>query len=54
MSFRLCYFKTKQALSGGVAKFLDDLNRSYGSGVLTSHFEPQEFKRFMKWLINTF
>ena len=51
---RVCYFKTKQALSGGISKFLDDLNKSYGSGVLTSDFEPHEFKSFLKWLIKNY
>jgi hypothetical protein len=49
--FRLCYFRTNKALSGGVTPFLEDLNKTFGSGVFTSDSETQELKCFLKWLI---
>ena len=29
--FRVCYFRTTKALSGGVTPFLEDLNKTFGS-----------------------
>ena len=42
MYFRVCYFRTAKALSGGSTPFLEDLNKTFGSGVLTCDFEAQE------------
>ena len=52
--FRLCFFRSKGAISGGQSKFMDDLNKSYSSGVLTSDFDPHEFKCFIKWQIKNY
>lgn len=52
--FRVCYFRNKKVLCGGVPKFLEELNRSYGAGVLTCEFDPQEFRAFLKWLMKNF
>ena len=41
-------------MSGGPGKFLEELNRSFGSGVLTSTLEPQEFRIFLKWLMKNY
>ena len=38
----------------GGGKFLDDLNSTFGSGVLTCDFEGHEFKAFMKWLMKNY
>jgi len=51
---RMCYFRFQKAFSGGVGKFLGDLNSTYGSGVLTCEFDPQEFKAFMKWFMRNY
>lgn len=53
-SCRVCYFRIHKAISGGSGKFLDDLNTSFGSGVLTCDFEGHEFKAFMKWLMKNY
>lgn len=50
----MCYFGIQRALSGGQGKFLDDLNVTYGSAVLTCDFEGPEFKAFLKWLMNNY
>lgn len=34
--------------------FLEDLNATYGSGVLTCDYEGQEFKAFLKWLMKNY
>ena len=52
--FRVCYFRTTKALSGGVTPFLEDLNKTFGSGVLTCDFETQELKCFLKWIIKNY
>lgn len=50
---RQCYFRIQRALSGP-GKFLEDLNTTYGSGVLTCDYEGQEFKAFLKWLMKNY
>ena len=50
---RQCYFRIQRALSGP-GKFLEDLNATYGSGVLTCDYEGQEFKAFLKWLMKNY
>lgn len=50
----MCYFRIHKAISGGSGKFLDDLNTSFGSGVLTCDFDGHEFKAFMKWLMKNY
>lgn len=52
--FRVCYFRTAKALSGGATPFLEDLNKTFGSGVLTCDFEAQELKCFLKWMIKNY
>ena len=51
---RICYFRIQRALAGGQGKFLEDLNSTYGSGVLTCDFEGPEFKGFLKWLMKNY
>ena len=34
--------------------FLEDLNVTYRSGVLTCDFEVPEFKAFLKWLMKNY
>ena len=50
---RQCYFRIQRALSSP-GKFLEDLNATYGSGVLTCDYEGQEFKAFLKWLMKNY
>ena len=42
------YFRIQKALSGGTRNFLQDLNSTYGSGVLTSDFEPKRIQVLFK------
>ena len=41
-------------MKGGPAKFLEELNKSFGSGVLTCDLDPQEFRNFLKWLMKSY
>lgn len=50
----MLYFRIQRALSGGAGKLLEDLNTTYGSGVLTCDYEGQEFKAFLKWLMKNY
>ena len=54
LSCRVCYFRIHKAICGVPGKCLDDLNASFGSGVLTCHFEGHDFKAFMKWMMKNY
>ena len=54
LHFRQCYFRVQKVMNGGLGRFLDELNTSFGSGVLTSDLEPVEFKNFLKWLMKNY
>ena len=41
-------------MNGGPTKFLEELNKSFGSGVLTCDLDPQEFRNFLKWLMKNY
>ena len=51
---RTCFFRIQRALSGGTLKFLEALNATYGSGVLTCDFDNNQLKGFLTWLIRNY
>ena len=41
-------------INGGVNKFLEELNSSFGSGVLMCSFDAGEFRMFLKMIMSSY
>ncbi|CAB4006150.1 RNA-directed DNA polymerase from mobile element jockey [Paramuricea clavata] len=44
ITHKICYFRLQKVMNRGTARFLEELIKSFGSGVLTCILEPQEFQ----------
>ena len=51
---RQCFFRAQKVIIGGVNKFLEELNSSFGPGVLMCNFDSGEFRMFLKMIMSSY